>query len=108
MAIVAISLEDSVSTEALDIDRGFPRHAGGSACAGGDSGLNRLTGLSSNGSVHRLSSDLHPPQLESSLVCSSCHHSPLCPKRCHPSRYLPCYHQRASFDCIAHSDDTSR
>ena len=107
MATEANGLEDIVSTAASNVDRGCPRYADGSAFAGEGSGLNRLNRLSSYELVHQLSSDLHPPQLESFLVCSSSHHSPLCPTWCHPSRYLPGYHQRASFGCIAHSDGTS-
>jgi hypothetical protein len=100
MATVANDLEGSVSTVASNADRGCPKL--GSSGAVGGSGLNHLAGLSWYEWVHRLSFDLHPPQLESSLRCSSCHHSPLCPTQCHPSRYLLCYHQRASFGCIAH------
>jgi hypothetical protein len=97
-----------VSTAVSYADRACPRQGGGSSGDVGGSGLNHLTELSSYEWDHRLSFDLHPPQLESFLGYSSCHHSPLCPTRCHPSRYLPCYHQRASFGCIAHSDGTSR
>jgi len=100
MATEGNGLEGSVRSVASYADRGCPRL--GSSGAEGGSGLNHLAGLSSYEWVHRLISDLHPPQLESSLGCSSCHHSRLCPTRYHPSIYLLCYHQRASFGCIAH------